>query len=81
MFPEKVTYSYEMPITAFPPFLNEISRQAEETISFDIPKINAHKLTTGYNFEGYQIMNYIGLVSGEIVIGTGFLYLHLSFVG
>lgn len=53
--------------------LNEISRQAEETISFDIPKINAHKLTTGYNFEGYQIMNYIGLVSGEIVIGTGFL--------
>lgn len=53
--------------------LNEISQQAEETISFDIPKINAHKLTTGYNFEGYFITNYNGLVSGEIVIGTGFL--------
>lgn len=25
------------------------------------------------NFEGYSITDYIGLVSGEIVIGTGFL--------
>ena len=30
-------------------------------------------MTTGYNFEGYNITNYICLVSGEIVIGTGFL--------
>lgn len=53
--------------------LKEISRQTEETISIDISQINAHKLTTGNNFEGYRIINYIGLVSGEIVIGTGFL--------
>ena len=53
--------------------LNEISRQAEEQSLFDTPEIKNHKLTTGYNFEGYSITNYIGLVSGEIVIGTGFL--------
>lgn len=53
--------------------LNEISKQAEEQTVFDMPEIKNHKLTTGYNFEGYSITNYIGLVSGEIVIGTGFL--------
>lgn len=53
--------------------LKEISQQAEEQAAFEIPEIKNHKLTTGYNFEGYNITNYIGLVSGEIVIGTGFL--------
>lgn len=28
---------------------------------------------TGYNFEGYQITEYIGLISSEIALGTGFL--------
>ncbi|MDE6851515.1 MAG: YbjQ family protein [Lachnospiraceae bacterium] len=28
---------------------------------------------TGYNFEGYHITEYIGLVSSEIALGTGFL--------
>lgn len=31
------------------------------------------KLTTGYNFEGYKIEEYLGVVSGEAVLGTGFL--------
>lgn len=53
--------------------LDEISRQKDEQDSFDMPKIEIHKLTTGYNFEGYHITNYIELVSGEIVIGAGFL--------
>lgn len=30
-------------------------------------------ITTGFNFEGYEIVKYCGLVSGEIVLGTGFL--------
>lgn len=34
-------------------------------------EVKKHKLTTGYNFEGYKILNYIGLVSGEVVSGTG----------
>lgn len=30
-----------------------------------------HMLTTGYNFDGYTISKYHGLVSGECVIGSG----------
>ena len=38
-----------------------------------------HMLTTGYNFEGYTISKYHGLVSGECVIGSGlFSYLEAS---
>lgn len=32
-----------------------------------------HMLTSGYNFEGYKITSYNGIVSGEVVMGTGFL--------
>lgn len=40
----------------------------------DIIKRNAnHLLTSGYNFEGYKIVSYYGIVSGEVVMGTGFL--------
>lgn len=53
--------------------LNEISKQAEKQNPFCKPEIKNHKLTTGYNFEGYKITDYIGLVSGEIVVGTGIL--------
>lgn len=30
-------------------------------------------LTTGYDFCGYTITKYLGIVSGEVVLGTGFL--------
>lgn len=30
-------------------------------------------ITTGYNFEGYTIIEYLGVFSGECVLGTGFL--------
>lgn len=35
--------------------------------------LSAHKLTTGYDFEGYKIADYLGVVSGQTVLGTGFL--------
>lgn len=31
------------------------------------------KTTTGYDFQGYVIENYLGIVSGEVVLGTGFI--------
>ena len=31
------------------------------------------KITSGSNFEGYVIKDYLGIVSGEVVVGTGFL--------
>lgn len=30
-------------------------------------------LTTGYDFSGYKIVQYLGVISGEVVLGTGFL--------
>lgn len=30
-------------------------------------------LTTGFNFDGYKIVNYCGIYSGESVLGTGFI--------
>ena len=52
--------------------LSEITKQAEEQNPFCNPDVKKHKLTTGYNFEGYRIVEYVGLVSGEAVLGTGF---------
>ena len=34
-------------------------------------KMANHMLTTGYNFEGYKITQYLGIVCGEAVVGTG----------
>lgn len=31
------------------------------------------KVTTGYNFDGYKVEKYIGILSGEVVLGTGFI--------
>ena len=38
-----------------------------------IEKARNQILTTGYNFEGYNIVKYIGIISGETVLGAGFL--------
>lgn len=32
-----------------------------------------HMLTTGYNFEGYNIVAYRKVITGQVVLGTGFL--------
>lgn len=32
-----------------------------------------YMLTTGYDFCGYKIRKYIGVISGQVVLGTGFL--------
>lgn len=35
-------------------------------------KISEHMLTTGFNFEGFKIVSYKQVISGETVLGTGF---------
>ncbi|NBH32588.1 YbjQ family protein [Clostridiaceae bacterium] len=32
-----------------------------------------HMLTTGFSFEGFRITEYLGIVTGETVMGTGYL--------
>lgn len=54
-----------------------VKKQKEDAIKQredNARNITTYKLvTTGYNFEGYDIIEYRGLVSGEVVLGTGFL--------
>ncbi len=43
-------------------------------------RLNNHMLTSGFNFEGYKIVKYLDVVSGETVLGTGmFSTLNASF--
>lgn len=35
--------------------------------------LNDNMMTTGYSFDGYKIVSYNGVISGEVVLGTGFL--------
>lgn len=37
-----------------------------------LEKMKGLKLTTGYNFEGYSIIDYIDVINSEVVLGTGF---------
>lgn len=48
--------------------INEQNQREEEQKLF-----KDHMLTSGYNFEGFKIISYNGIISGEVVLGTGFL--------
>lgn len=37
----------------------------------DLSNMNTHLLTTGYNFEGYEISAYLGVISGQSALGSG----------
>lgn len=64
-------------------YLFDISKDAMEKERIQIEKENFEekvkaefdsiKVTTGYNFEGYKIVEYKNVISGECVLGTGFL--------
>lgn len=63
-------------------YRNDVRPQIERTRnrSIDIEEQDTLKklaesqlLTTGYDFSGYKIIKYIGVISGEVVLGTGFL--------
>ena len=45
-------------------------KEMEESLK---KQIETYMLTTGYEFSGYKITKYIGVISGQVVLGTGFL--------
>ena len=65
---ERLLYTDEIE----PDFENENSNIEEQALmnSYSLDK---HKLTTGHHFQGFEIIDYKGIVSGEIVLGTGFI--------
>lgn len=59
---------------------NKIERIYKNTVIEETEKQGAKKrfienymLTTGYDFTGYKITKYVGVISGQVVLGTGFL--------
>lgn len=52
---------------------NKIERANFEEMkkTIDLSDINTHMLTTGYNFEGYEITDYLGVISGQSALGAG----------
>lgn len=64
-------------------FMKNLKGETEQEEEFELnripqEKIDSHMLTTGFDFSGYIIKEYKGLVSGECVIGTGILSDFLS---
>ena len=53
--------------------IREISEQAGDINPFSKKEVKEHKLTTGFNCENKCISENLGLVSGETVLGTGFI--------
>lgn len=52
----------------------EIQKQKTEEIEKKFLELKKNfKLTTGYIFDGYEIAEYLGIYSGEVVLGTGFV--------
>ena len=51
----------------------ELEQQKERNQKQYAEATRNHMLTTGYNFEGYTISKYHGLVSGECVLGSGLI--------
>ena len=49
----------------------EIEKRTDDALKY----IEQHKMfmTTGYDFNGYEIEDYLGIVSGQVVLGTGFI--------
>ena len=50
----------------------KIQRAENEKKDLDYRE-KTHMVTTGFQFEGYEIVSYLGIVAGEVVLGTGFL--------
>lgn len=50
----------------------ELERKSKEEQRMYAERFKNHMLTTGFSFEGYRITEYIGIVTGETVIGTGY---------
>ncbi|WP_312045139.1 YbjQ family protein [Anaerotignum sp.] len=49
-----------------------LQEEQERVNSITNHEIDLHMVTTGFNFENYYIEKYCGVVSGSIVLGTGF---------
>jgi len=50
---------------------SNMDKNQEKLNQLESANYSDYMLTTGYNFEGYKITKYKGIVSGEVLLGTG----------
>ena len=50
----------------------ELARKSQEEQRLYVERLKNHMLTTGFSFEGYHITEYLSIVTGETVMGTGY---------
>lgn len=50
----------------------ELAQKLQEEQHMYAERLKNHMLTTGFSFEGYGITEYLGIVTGETVMGTGY---------
>ncbi len=50
----------------------ELERKSQEEQRMYAERFKNHMLTTGFSFEGYHISEYLGIVTGETIMGTGY---------
>ncbi|MCI8889251.1 MAG: heavy metal-binding domain-containing protein [Hungatella sp.] len=50
----------------------ELAQKLQEEQRIYAERLKNHMLTTGFSFEGYSIAEYLGIVTGETVVGTGY---------
>jgi uncharacterized protein YbjQ (UPF0145 family) len=53
--------------------LAEAAKNALQVHNSEIEKFNKLLITTTNNIEGYRIVEYLGIISAEVVLGTGWL--------
>lgn len=58
-------------LTQFPDYQEETKQDANHTETDQCLESIHFKTTTGYNFDGYTIINYISVISGDTILGTG----------
>ncbi len=51
----------------------DLARKSQEEQRMYAERFKNHMFTTGFSFEGYRIVEYLGIVTSETVMGTGYL--------
>jgi uncharacterized protein YbjQ (UPF0145 family) len=70
-YPEKVKFNIDLYFEERRQLYQRKDLEKKINQFHDNEEIIQHKMTTGYNFEGYKIVEYKGIVCGETALGQG----------
>ncbi len=74
IYNNELAASNEKPLQFDQNITNKVTQETRTRIAEEQNVLKeTQMLTTGFDFSGYKITKYIGVMSGEVVLGTGFL--------